>query len=269
MVARVLVVDDEDQIRRVLDHYLRAEGFEVAEAATGRDALALVATRATRPDIVLLDIGLADMTGLEVLARIRADSDLPVILVTARTEEVDTLVGFQRRRRRLRHQAVQPPRGRRPGAQRAAPRRPRSRCSHGLDLSLDLAPEPVEVEADPDRIAQVATNLVGNALRATDSGGSIVVATRSTPTGAAVTVTDTGEGLEPDQLEKVFERFYRVPGRRAPGSEVGSGIGLTIARGIARLHGGELVASSPGPGRGATFTLTLPGIRTASGGPGS
>lgn len=94
MVARVLVVDDEDQIRRVLDHYLRAEGFEVAEAATGRDALALVATRATRPDIVLLDIGLADMTGLEVLARIRADSDLPVILVTARTEEVDTLVGF-------------------------------------------------------------------------------------------------------------------------------------------------------------------------------
>lgn len=139
----------------------------------------------------------------------------------------------------------------------------------GLDLSLDLAPEPVEVEADPDRIAQVATNLVGNALRATDSGGSIVVATRSTPTGAAVTVTDTGEGLEPDQLEKVFERFYRVPGRRAPGSEVGSGIGLTIARGIARLHGGELVASSPGPGRGATFTLTLPGIRTASGGPGS
>lgn len=94
MVARVLVADDEDQIRRVLDHYLRAEGFEVAEAATGRDALALAATRATRPDIVLLDIGLADMTGLEVLARIRADSDLPVILVTARTEEVDTLVGF-------------------------------------------------------------------------------------------------------------------------------------------------------------------------------
>ena len=75
---------------------------------------------------------------------------------------------------------------------------------------------------------------------------------------AVVRVTDTGEGLAPDDVERVFERFYRVPGRRSVGADAGSGIGLTIARDLVRAHGGELRAASPGRGHGATFTLTLP-----------
>jgi DNA-binding response OmpR family regulator len=91
---RVLVVDDEARIRTVLRAYLEAEGFSVAEAATGTEALRHVGDAAEAPSLVLLDIGLPDLDGLEVLRTIRQTSDVPVILVTARAEEVDKLVGL-------------------------------------------------------------------------------------------------------------------------------------------------------------------------------
>ncbi len=75
---------------------------------------------------------------------------------------------------------------------------------------------------------------------------------------ALIAVSDTGVGLEATDLERIFERFYRVPGRRGVGHDTGSGIGLTIARGIVRAHGGDLSAASPGLGEGSTFTVRLP-----------
>lgn len=126
----------------------------------------------------------------------------------------------------------------------------------GVSLDIVGPDEPVVANCDPDRIAQVVTNLVGNALRATDSGGSIVVTSRRVGRHVVVEVTDTGVGLSAQDTQRVFERFYRVAARR-PG-ESGSGIGLTISRGIARAHGGDVIATSPGPGQGATFTLSLP-----------
>ncbi len=92
MNQRILIVDDEPHIRTFLRAYLESDGYEVGEAGTGRQALDEVA--ATPPSMVLLDIGLPDLDGLEVLRRIRAEGDLPVILVTARAEEVDTLIGL-------------------------------------------------------------------------------------------------------------------------------------------------------------------------------
>ena len=92
MARRVLVVDDERQIRTVLRAYLEAEGYAVDEAATGADALNRL--RTDPPDVVLLDVGLPDLSGLDVLARIRATSDIFVIMVTARAEEVDKIVGL-------------------------------------------------------------------------------------------------------------------------------------------------------------------------------
>ncbi|HEY5483680.1 MAG TPA: response regulator transcription factor [Propionibacteriaceae bacterium] len=91
-MVRVLVADDEAQIRVVLRAYLEREGYEVEEAATGKDALALATS--FRPDLVLLDIGLPDMDGLEVLRQIRITSEVYVVMVTARAEEVDLLVGL-------------------------------------------------------------------------------------------------------------------------------------------------------------------------------
>ncbi len=95
MARRVLVVDDEREIRTVLRAYLEAEGHVVIEAATGADALrAALATDGTAPDLVLLDIGLPDLDGLDVLRTLRRDSDVYVILVTARADEADTLIGL-------------------------------------------------------------------------------------------------------------------------------------------------------------------------------
>ena len=92
MARQVLVVDDEPGIRRVLRGYLEGEGLEVDEAGTGEEALARV--RRAAPDLVLLDVMLPDLDGIEVLRRLRTFSDVYVVLVTARAEETDKLVGL-------------------------------------------------------------------------------------------------------------------------------------------------------------------------------
>lgn len=125
----------------------------------------------------------------------------------------------------------------------------------GITLDVSLSQAPVVVLVAPDRIAQVVTNLVGNALRATAAGGRISVATDRDNAHARVTVTDTGVGIAPEDVERIFERFYRV-GSRA--GESGSGIGLTLSRGIARAHEGNITATSPGPGQGSQFVMRLP-----------
>lgn len=124
-----------------------------------------------------------------------------------------------------------------------------------LTLSVE-ADTAVPVHVDPDRVTQVITNLLGNALLATPAGGTVTVAVSRNGGHGEVIVSDSGIGLAPADTKRVFERFYRAPGntRRSEGS----GIGLTIARGLARAHGGDVTATSAGRGRGATFVLSLP-----------
>jgi len=105
-------------------------------------------------------------------------------------------------------------------------------------------------------MGQVFANLLRNALQHTPPGGVVSLRSERRPEAAVVQVADTGEGIQPGHLERIFERFYRVDGPSAASG--GAGIGLTIARGIARAHGGDLTAASAGPGRGATFTVTVP-----------
>lgn len=126
----------------------------------------------------------------------------------------------------------------------------------GVALERDVS-DGLPVSVDPDRIGQVLTNLLDNARRHTPRGGRVDVRARREGGDAVVEVADTGEGIAAEHLPRVFDRFYRVdPARdRAHG---GSGIGLAIARAIARAHGGTLDAQSPGLGHGATFTLRLP-----------
>jgi histidine kinase len=123
-----------------------------------------------------------------------------------------------------------------------------------IELTVRAASQHIPVYVDRDRITQVLTNIVGNALTYTDPGGSVAVTVRTQDRSAIVEVVDTGRGLTPDQLTVVFERFYRAD-HTGPG---GSGIGLTIAQAITRRHRGDITATSPGPGKGSTFTLTLP-----------
>ncbi len=115
----------------------------------------------------------------------------------------------------------------------------------------------IRLLADRERIEQVLGNLLANALRHTPSGGTVTLAAQEDADMVRVSVTDTGEGIPAEQLPHIFERFYRGDTARTRDTR-GSGIGLTIARGIATAHGGTLTAHSEGPGRGASFELTLP-----------
>jgi len=126
-------------------------------------------------------------------------------------------------------------------------------------VALDYrpSPTPAHATADVDRLREILDNLLGNALRHTRAGGTVTVTTRTRTHALEITVSDTGDGIAAEHLPHVFDRFYRAdPARsRATG---GSGIGLTIARALARAHHGDLTAASDGNGQGATFTLTLP-----------
>ncbi len=102
------------------------------------------------------------------------------------------------------------------------------------------------------------SNLLGNALGHTPPGGTVTLRAGRDGSTAFVDVTDTGAGIPGDELERIFERFYRRPDDGEPTGRAGRGIGLTIARSLARAQGGDVVASSAGPGRGATFRLTIP-----------
>lgn len=122
-------------------------------------------------------------------------------------------------------------------------------------VTLRVADLPtLQVLADRDRMAQVFTNVIGNALSYTPRGGVVEITGDITDNLVTVSVTDTGRGLDEHQLERVFDRFYRAD-RSAPG---GAGIGLTIARSLVRAHRGSIEVSSAGPGHGATFTVSLP-----------
>lgn len=128
--------------------------------------------------------------------------------------------------------------------------------TRGLSLSLNLAPGLPRLNLDRPRLKQVLLNLLDNALKYTPAGGAVTVSARAEAGQVVVAVQDTGEGIPADDLPFIFEKLYRA--RRTRGRPVeGSGLGLTIARQIARAHGGELAVQSE-LGRGSTFTLTLP-----------
>ena len=111
----------------------------------------------------------------------------------------------------------------------------------------------VEADVDPVRVREILVNLVANAVRHTPAGGRVTVEARSLGADALLTVIDTGEGIPPDEIDRVFDRFHR---RSDAG---GSGLGLTIVRDLAAAHGGSVEVESDGvPGRGSTFRVRLP-----------
>jgi len=126
----------------------------------------------------------------------------------------------------------------------------------GGKVSVEFVPPEHEVMAtfDRERVLQVASILLDNALKYTPDGGSVTVRVEEEDDGAALVVSDTGVGIPEDQLPLVFERFYRADAARA---EEGAGLGLSIARQIAEAHGGTVRARSK-KGVGSTFALLLP-----------
>jgi len=127
----------------------------------------------------------------------------------------------------------------------------------GVRLEMVLDPEAAPVSGDPERLQQVLWNLLSNAVKFTDRGGRVQVRLVRVNSHFEVTVSDTGIGIAPEFLPHVFERFRQADAgiARARG---GLGLGLSIARQLTEMHGGTLTVTSPGAGKGSTFTLTIP-----------
>lgn len=140
---------------------------------------------------------------------------------------------------------------------RAAAKMEPQAAAKGVALAVDAEREPLpRVRVDPDRMEQVLINLLDNAIRFTPPGGSVRVTVRRRDRSVELTVSDTGPGIPPEDLDRIWERFYK--GDRARTRKAGgTGLGLSIARELVVRQGGTITAESA-PGQGATFRVTLP-----------
>ena len=166
---------------------------------------------------------------LEDLAKL-ADAERPGLLVEKRCVELSDVVGDETEKWRVRF------------------------VDKGVSLTVDV--EPVFVDGDPDRLGQVVSNLLSNALRYTEAGGEVAVRVRSRRGRALLEVEDTGAGIAPDDLPHVFKRFWRGEKSRSRATG-GAGIGLAIVRELVRAHDGEIEVESE-LGTGTRFVVALP-----------
>ncbi|MGD8404348.1 MAG: HAMP domain-containing sensor histidine kinase [Anaerolineales bacterium] len=126
-----------------------------------------------------------------------------------------------------------------------------------VNLTLDLSTDLPTLVADGDRMAQIFTNLVDNALRHTPKGGQVAIQAQPTPSEMEIRVIDNGLGIPPDAVPHIFERFYQADLSRAGGEKHGAGLGLAIVHEIVAAHGGRITVRSQ-EGLGTTFTVQLP-----------
>ena len=137
-----------------------------------------------------------------------------------------------------------------------------SAVRRGVALDSAVPSEPVEMSFDRERIVQLMTNLIGNALKFTPRGGAVSVRLDPRPDEVAVRVSDTGPGIPADELPRIFDRFYRGT-NTGDARASGSGLGLAIVRSIVEMHGGQIDLASQ-VGEGTEFRITLPRTREPS-----
>ena len=129
-----------------------------------------------------------------------------------------------------------------------------------ISLDVDIAPALPTIEVDPGRMTQVLTNILDNATRHTPAGGRITLSAKQAGDQVELAIQDSGPGLKADELERIFERFYRADASRQRDDDAsgGSGLGLTIAKSIVQAHNGQLSAESEA-GAGLKIKILLPG----------
>jgi two-component system sensor histidine kinase BaeS len=128
---------------------------------------------------------------------------------------------------------------------------------NNLLLTTEIPPEPVQLKIDSTRIRQALLNLLGNALRYTPQGGQVKVVLDNSEEIVSIQVSDSGVGIPPEDLDKVFDRFYRVDSSRDRDLS-GTGLGLAVAQAIVQAHDGRIEVESAGVDQGSTFTVILP-----------
>ena len=134
-----------------------------------------------------------------------------------------------------------------------AKRHQREMADRNVRLVLDVASGAGTVAGDPDRLEQAVQNLAANALRHTPDGGTVTLSAERIDNSVRLSVSDTGVGIAPEHLSKIFDRFYKVDVSRKAAD--GSGLGLSIAKAIVERHGGTITARND---NGAVFEILLP-----------
>lgn len=127
----------------------------------------------------------------------------------------------------------------------------------GVAIQMEIEEDLPRILVDPDRIGQVLLNIVGNSLQYSSAGGEVIAKASRQDQQILITITDTGIGIAPDDLPRIFTRFFRVDKSRSRAGG-GSGIGLTISKHLVEAHSGSITAESGGLGKGSTFTISLP-----------
>nr|MDQ6882371.1 ATP-binding protein [Pseudomonadota bacterium] len=133
----------------------------------------------------------------------------------------------------------------------------------GHTLKLDLPSYGIRLDADPLRLNQVLSNLLGNAIKYTGAGGEIRLKVKMEGRQVLITVADNGAGMRPQDIERMFEMFTQADAL-VNGTNAGLGIGLALVRSIVEMHGGKAQASSAGPGRGSEFQVRLPATKAVA-----
>jgi signal transduction histidine kinase len=128
-----------------------------------------------------------------------------------------------------------------------------------LNVELDLPEEPIYAFVDRERICQVATNLMSNAVKFTPNGGSIVWRVFQEPSWLVMCIRDTGRGIKAEDLGKIFDIFFQ--GEASDAGQRGLGIGLTVVKNLVELHGGTIQVHSEGDGKGTEFIVRIPPLR--------
>jgi signal transduction histidine kinase len=129
-------------------------------------------------------------------------------------------------------------------------------ATRGVPISFELEDGLPVIKADADLLAQAVTNVLGNAIKYSPPGKDVGITVRTDGKDILIEVVDNGHGIAPEDVNRIFEKFYRVP-RAESADQQGTGLGLTLVREIMESHGGQVTAQSE-LGRGSTFTLRLP-----------
>jgi signal transduction histidine kinase len=126
-----------------------------------------------------------------------------------------------------------------------------------ITLEYESAGEEMWIFGDSDRVQQIVNNLLSNALKFTPEGGSVALVLENSDGNARISVRDTGQGIAPEFLPRVFER-YKQANNSTTNRKGGLGLGLAIVKHLVELHGGSIAAESDGDGKGSTFVVTIP-----------
>ena len=218
----ILVVEDVRPIRSLIVTALKTHDYKYLAAENGSSAILEASSH--NPDIVLLDLGLPDMEGVEVIKKVRTWSNMPIIVISARSEDTDKI--------------------------------------EALDAGADDYKIVVDCEElvlacmDVRLIIQVLVNLIDNAIKYTPPGSVISIRGKKSGGKAQISVEDNGPGIPDEMKPHIFEMFYTGKTTVAD-SQRSLGLGLALCRSIIEAHDGTLVLSDHAP-HGCNFTFTLP-----------